>query len=388
MGDGTGRTGPGAERRVIPPSGGDLEVGLVPGIPPEVDALADGAPASHRFLRAAWFCRGEPALVSTLVARRSGAAAIIALPLRPIGPPVLGARALAGSYWPFRSAALAQEATVADMLALLDDPLTQKAIGPMLRLGPIYGPDRLARLLGDAARMKGWSVLCRNLGQSFVQDLVGTQDIAAWPSPSRRKKIRRLQARLEKTGPVTIRIVRDAAWSRQVFRDLARIEQRSWVGTRTDRSGAKFLNPNMLAHWQRAVVDPQIAGMLAASILYVGDRPVAFSLDLTSGALQYGIASSYDESFAAFSPGQIVTVHAIDDGIARGVRSIDWGAGDSGYKREIGARPGPVIVDLLIVRNPALAAALRPAWEAVSGAGASGLAASAASDAADVTPAG
>lgn len=365
-----------------------MEVSLVAGVPPVVDALADRAAASHRFLRAAWFCRGEPAALSTLVARRGDGEAIIALPLRQVGPQVLGARAVAGSYWPFRSSALAPSATIADVLTLLDDPIAQRAFGPALRLGPIYRSDRLGLLLSQAARIKGWGVLCRKLGQSFTQDLVDADGVGRWPSPSRRKKIRRLRARLEQIGPVTIRIARAAGWSRQVFRDLARIEENSWVGTRTDRSGAKFLNPDMLAHWQRAVVDPVIADILSASILYVGDRPVAFSLDLIAGRLQYGIASSYDDAFARYSPGQIVTVHAIDDSLARGVRTIDWGAGDSGYKQEIGARPGEAIDDLLIVRSPALAATLRPKWEGAGDQGPSLLAAGMAEGASGVSPPG
>jgi CelD/BcsL family acetyltransferase involved in cellulose biosynthesis len=254
-------------------------------------------------------------------------------------------------------------ATVDDMIAVLENPVAQSVIGPLLRLGPIYETDRLAVLMAKAARQSGWHVLTRQMGQTFVQDIAGPDDAVPWPSASRRRKVRRLTGQLQNQGPVTMRIVRGAAWSRQAFADLASIEANSWVGKRTDRSGAKFLNPDMLAHWQRAVVDPVIAQMLAAAILYVGDRPIAFSLDLTAGALQYGIASSYDEAFAAYSPGQIITVHAIDDSIARGVRQIDWGAGDSGYKQALGAKPGALIHDLLIVRHASLAAALRPRWE-------------------------
>ncbi len=343
-----------------------LDISIVPGVPRSVDELAAQAQDSHRFLRATWFCRGKPETISTLVARRHDGSIILALPLRFIGPSVFGARALAGSYWPFRTAALGDSFTLGDMTALLDDPVAQAAMGPLLRIGPVYEADRLAMVLVNAAKSKGWGVLCRATGQSFVQNLDSSESGAIWPSKSRRRKIRRLYARLEELGPVTMRTVRGADWSRRVFCDLAHIEAKSWIGTKTDRSGAKFLNPHMLAHWKQAVVDPILADMLAATILYVGDRPAAFSLDLTTGTLQYGIASSYDEAFSAYSPGQIVNVHAIDDGLARGVRQIDWGAGDSGYKREIGAAPGPAIHDFLIVRNPVLAAALRPKWEGTS----------------------
>ncbi|WP_439487050.1 GNAT family N-acetyltransferase [Blastomonas fulva] len=348
---------------------GAIDCAVVPGVASAVDRLAAQAPASHAFLRAAWFCRGEPEAISTLVARRGDGSEILALPMRQLGPAGLKARALAGSYWPFRSAAIDQTAGVGDMRAVLDHPAARAAIGPMLRLGPIYQDDRLAQLVVAAAEATGWHVLTRDTGQSFIQDLPGPGAPDPWPSKSRRKKIRRMIARLEELGPLTLRIVRGDAWSRRVFHDLAQIEENSWVGKRTDRSGAKFLNPHMLAHWQRAVVDPELAEMLAATLLYVGDKPVAFSLDLTCGSLQYGIASSYDDAFAAFSPGQIVTLHGIDDSLARGVRQIDWGAGDSGYKQELGARPGSRIHDLLLVRSATIAAALRPRWEESAGSG-------------------
>ena len=42
-------------------------------------------------------------------------------------------------------------------------------------------------------------------------------------------------------------------------------------------------------------------------------------------------------------------------GMADGISRVDWGAGDSGYKRVIGAEQGPAIRDWLLVR-PGLAA--------------------------------
>jgi CelD/BcsL family acetyltransferase involved in cellulose biosynthesis len=45
-----------------------------------------------------------------------------------------------------------------------------------------------------------------------------------------------------------------------------------------------------------------------------------------------------------------------------GVACIDWGAGDPGYKSEMGAVAGPAIVDHLFVRNRLLARLVRPFW--------------------------
>jgi hypothetical protein len=44
------------------------------------------------------------------------------------------------------------------------------------------------------------------------------------------------------------------------------------------------------------------------------------------------------------------------------VTRFDWGAGDSGYKRETGFEACSEIVDVLFVRNPVLARLLRRRW--------------------------
>ena len=126
---------------------GAIECAVVSGVSPVVDMLAAIGPASHGFLREGWFCRGEPEAISTLVARRGDGSPILALPMRQLGPPGLRARSLAGSYWPFRSAAIDPSTGVGDMRAVLEHPAAQEIIGPLLRVGPIYHDDRLAQLM-------------------------------------------------------------------------------------------------------------------------------------------------------------------------------------------------------------------------------------------------
>ncbi|MCR5871343.1 GNAT family N-acetyltransferase [Sphingomonas sp. J344] len=147
-----------------------------------------------------------------------------------------------------------------------------------------------------------------------------------------------------------------------MLEELAAIEAASWVGRATDHTGAKFISDEKRAGWLAAVNDPVLAHALSATILRVGGAPVAFSFDLQCDTVQYGIASSYDERFAAFRPGKIVTAYQIDQARAAGVTTIDLGAGDSGYKREMGAEIGPEILDLLIVRSRSAASLLRLRW--------------------------
>jgi CelD/BcsL family acetyltransferase involved in cellulose biosynthesis len=87
---------------------------------------------------------------------------------------------------------------------------------------------------------------------------------------------------------------------------------------------------------------------------------------MNAGALKYAIANSYDPRVAKHSPGKLLyyrnLVRAIEDGIA----TVDWGAGDSGYKQVIGAEKGPAIRDWLFIRPGIDALAgklLRAAWK-------------------------
>ena len=100
-------------------------------------------------------------------------------------------------------------------------------------------------------------------------------------------------------------------------------------------------------------------------MLRVEGQPAAFSFDLNAGALKYAIANSYDPAYAKHSPGKLLYYRNLVRGMADGITRVDWGAGDSGYKRVIGAAQGPAIRDWLLVRPgvPALAArVLRRAW--------------------------
>ncbi len=111
-----------------------------------------------------------------------------------------------------------------------------------------------------------------------------------------------------------------------------------------------------------------IAGMVFGTVLSIGGIPAAFSFGLQVGSTRYQIANNFDERFAAHSAGRTLLLKEFERAAAEGITRISWGSGDAGYKTQIGARPGPAIVDLLFVRPRLLALPLRRWW---SGAAAS-----------------
>ena len=335
-----------------------LAVRAVAGVPDALDRLADTLDPDHAFLRAAWF-RAAGA-DSTLVAEVAGGAPLAALPTTAAGPAALGARAVVGAYWPFRTVPISPKLSGDDLATLLADPRAKAALGPLWRMGPFYEDDPAGARLIDAAARAGWTMLTRPLGHSYVLEVAEQRATGPWPRPSTLKRVRNYERQL---GEVSWERISGGDWSAAAFDALAEVEAASWIASRTDGSGAKFLNAASRAFWEKVAADPVLAEMMSALILRVGEKPVAFCFDLNVGTLQYSIAGSYDAAFAKLKPGKIATYRNIEWALERGITRIDWGAGDGGYKREIGAVKGPQIVDCLFVRNGFVASILRPRWE-------------------------
>ena len=84
---------------------GSAQACVVEGLPQAIDDVAEAAPASHGFLRRAWFDAALQAYggrARTLIVTRHDRP-LLALPMHDIGPRFLGLSAISGCFWPFRS---------------------------------------------------------------------------------------------------------------------------------------------------------------------------------------------------------------------------------------------------------------------------------------------
>ncbi|MFO6446328.1 GNAT family N-acetyltransferase [Erythrobacter sp. NE805] len=338
-----------------------MTVVAVAGFAPELDALAACNPARLGFLRAAWYGAGSPAGARTLVMRRGSAGApIAAIPTVPLGPALTGARQVPGAYWPLRAVPLAADCDTLELAQALEHPAA-RMLGPAWRLGPARRDDPATALLADAARLAGWSVLARPAGTAFVIDCHAAR-AGGWPRPSTTRRLARIERRLARTGAVSWDIVRGSGWNDAVLAELGAIEAASWIATRTNGRAAKFMTPPQRARWRGVLADPVLAEMLCATILRLDGRAVAFCFDLDDGPVQYGIAGSYASDLARYEIGKLVNHRTLADAIADGQRVLDLGAGDSGYKRAMGAVAGYDLVDLMFVRHAAAARLMERVW--------------------------
>lgn len=340
---------------------GRLTVTAVEGFPPAVDTLAARNLGGHGFLRAAWYAAAAPHGGRTLVLRRDADDAVLAaIPTAPFGPAIARARKVPGSYWPLRAALIAPDCDVIELAHALGDSAA-RCLGAVWRVGPTRADDPATMRLIAAAQLANWSVLSRPAGTNWVIDLDAARD-CGWPHASSARKLRAAWRRLEELGTPRWRYVRGTGWNAAVLEDMGRIESESWIARTTDGSGAKFMTLAQRAVWSHALTDPVLAEKLSATILMLDDRPIAFSFDLDDGLVQYGIAGSYAEDMKRFYIGKLANHRAIEDAIAAGQSVTDLGAGDNGYKRDMGAVRGYDMADLLFVRSRAGARLLARAW--------------------------
>jgi CelD/BcsL family acetyltransferase involved in cellulose biosynthesis len=335
------------------------------GLSGAIDLVADAGPKTRRFLRYQWFAAALSAYggeARTLLVEHDGDP-VIALPMVRFGPGPARLAAVPGSYWPFRSFPASEAAGQGAFNALVDG-LGREVNA--LRVGPIRDGDPVLEPLLAAARAKGWATLDRFVADSWLFDLAAARLRADWPRTSTLRKNRSHEKHLAEQGALDWQFLNGADWTEETFDALAAIEEKSWVAARTDGSDAKFTTTGHGAFWRMAAQDPVLATIMSAALLRVGAAPGAFSFDLATGDLTYAIANGYDPAFADHSPGKLLTYRNLKRAMAIGVARVDWGAGGSGYKEEMGAQQGPAIRDWLLIRPglPAiLGRALRHIWE-------------------------
>jgi len=323
---------------------------LVDGLPDAIDAVAARAPDSHAFLRRGWYEAAVEAYGGrprTLVVG-AGSRPVLAVPLVPVGPSLLGIAAVPGSYWPFRSP-VADRAAGPAAYAAAATALAGRMRG--LRLGPVPDGDLVAESLVAAARAGGWTVVDRVVGETWLLDLTEQP----WPRATTLRKNRFHEKHLAAHGALDWGWLDAGDWPTG-FDLLAAVERSSWHGGQAD---AKFSGRHGV-FWRAAARDPMISARFRAAFLRVDGRPAAFSFDIEGGERLYAVANSYDPAFAKHSPGKLLQYRNLVAARDRGARVVDWGAGDSGYKRTLGAVAGPALRDWLLLspRLPRPVAAL------------------------------
>lgn len=256
--------------------------------------------------------------------------------------------ALGGYYWPWRGVAV-EPGAGEQALAGLAAELTRRPCGPVLRLGPVIDGDTDTQRFVSLLRTQGWRGLKQESGQVFELSLPASKEaLQAQVSSSLWKNIAYLRRRLDKQGTVSTERHRlGAEQAAPLLQRAALVEQASWVAQQGKE--VKLVGAQNQAYWT-GLAQQNDGPAVVLWLLSSGGRDIAYSLHLEHGQTMCIVANGYDEEYKASSPGSLLSLDIFQDAIGRGLRLVDWGQGDSGYKQRWGAQPGARMMDLILFR--------------------------------------
>jgi CelD/BcsL family acetyltransferase involved in cellulose biosynthesis len=163
--------------------------------------------------------------------------------------------------------------------------------------------------------------------------------------PLLRSLARRLR-RLEEQGTVTFSALDgESAEGRQALEAFLALEQRGWKGR---RGTALASRPHSLAFVRAALEGGTNGPAFLIECLRVDDRPIALNINLVAQGTAYTIKTTYDEAYAAFSPGVLLDWNTIRLGTTENsILRVDSCA-DPGHRIEA-LWPGRESIGALIV---------------------------------------
>jgi CelD/BcsL family acetyltransferase involved in cellulose biosynthesis len=119
------------------------------------------------------------------------------------------------------------------------------------------------------------------------------------------KEWRRLRRRLEERGPLVLRSVQQQAELQRASEDFLALETKSWKGRAGAPLGADPARGAFARSMLKALAEE---GKLRISVLELAGAPIAMGVVLSSNDRAFYWKTAYDEAFAEFSPGVLLTL--------------------------------------------------------------------------------
>jgi CelD/BcsL family acetyltransferase involved in cellulose biosynthesis len=124
-------------------------------------------------------------------------------------------------------------------------------------------------------------------------------------SPKKRKELNRQFRRLEEKGQITFQIATEGEELGRQIDSFLILESKGWKG----RKGGAFLSRRGHATFARSMMRSLgHAGKCRVFSLACGDRVISYNIVLIEQGVAYFWKTAFDEDFAAFSPGVLLTL--------------------------------------------------------------------------------
>jgi Acetyltransferase (GNAT) domain len=323
----------------------------------EWDEIGGNMTPEYRFLTAHWFEAWGDHFLGTLAGWRGPLRYVTArdqcgrlLGVLPVATQIKARApflALGGYYVPSRGFPVTHVAADAVARALAQH-LTEQPERVGLRLGPVSDGDPCAGRFIDALRQRGWRLVPLSLERRQLVELPATlAEYQATLSISEVRNIRRRERKMQREQKAEVKFLTTEStdnWDAAIA-DMALVEEQSWLPKRG--GDLHFPGETNGAFWN-AVLSSRREGLAARVwILYFEGAPVAYDFNIDSGSCRYSLFAHYAEVARSYRTGYLLMLYEVEDAIERGIRTIDLGAGDPGYKGFWGSRPRGSLSDVI-----------------------------------------
>ncbi len=296
-------------------------------LPPSAATLFAEAEKQSMFLSRPWFenlsataVDSDQRLLLASVIDRDDVLAILPLLQRPDG----SHESFCHRYSSHYSVLLRTDSDQAGVLACLADGL-HRLPAHSLQLQPFDKDDANIALLQQALEDQGYSCHCGFRFFNWVYDVCGKSfDAYLAERPAKlRNTITRKQRKLEREHDCEIRLYTHSELQRALA-DYNTVYRASWK--------AKELFPEIIAGLVQRF---SAQGWLRLAVLYIDKQPAAAQLWFVVGGKASIFRLAYDETWARYSPGSILTRYLMAQVIDNDkVDEIDFLTGNERYKQE------------------------------------------------------
>ena len=206
------------------------------------------------------------------------------------------------------------EGVIEDFFSMLSRP--HLSLPKVLALPDMRLDGAVATMLRGVAEARGLPLVTTSrVERAFIDSqLEGDDYLRAAMRPHHYREFRRLKRRLSDTGVLEHRVARDADEVRQGVEIFLSLEAAGWKG----RAGSAMVVDRYRAAFAReAILRLSEQDMCRVHTLWLGDRVIACVIVFIEQGVAYTWKTTYDEDFAAFSPGTLlmieVTKQHLDD---------------------------------------------------------------------------
>lgn len=198
-----------------------------------------------------------------------------------------------------------------EVLELWFSKIAKSGLPKVASISPASADGEFIKALGRTAirRNSGWTIHDQRRRAVLCSGLSGEEYLQRSVSSSRRRKLRQLRSRLERTGDVSYVCYSDPTSLEGAVDRFLKLEAQGWKG----RRGTAIAANERIARFVRdAVMRLAKDGLITITALTINDRPISMCMILRSGRSASLWKIAFDEDAASFSPGYLLAFEDTD----------------------------------------------------------------------------